>query len=122
MTAIMLLPLISGSFEASSNGDWRETIRFLTEEGNPLDLSGISFRSDVREEAGSANRKLTLSTDNGFLIAGGADGTLSWAVPSLRMEQLGGTYVTDLVAEADGVVRNLCPRPLVLTVRRGVTR
>lgn len=123
MTNILSLPTIAGSLRATANADWRDAIVFV-ESGTsvPVDITGIAFRSQVRSNADSAVMVLDLSTDAGTLYVDGPSGRLEWRVPRSSMSALSGGYVTDIVAMADGVTRNLCPSPLSLTVERGITR
>lgn len=51
---------------------------------------------------------LRLTTANGFLVNGGANGTLAWAVPEATMASVPpGVYAADLLALGDGDVINL---------------
>lgn len=123
MTNILALPQMTGSLSITNNGDWRQTIQFVaTGTTTPIDLTGISFHSQVRSSAESAVVLLDLSTDDGTLVIDAPAGRLSWAVPESMLTTLRGDYVTDIIAEAEGIRVNLCADPLTLLVRHGVTR
>lgn len=123
MTNILLLPEMSGSLSITNNGDWRQAIQFVANgTTTPIDLTGITFRSQVRSMAGSSVVLLDLSTVDGTLVVDHANGKLSWAVPAAALASLSGAYVTDIIAVGDGITRNLCPTPIALTVVVGVTR
>ena len=50
--------------------------------GPPLDLSGISFQSQIREQLASSTILMMASTANGLMVNGGIGGTFGWNVPS----------------------------------------
>jgi hypothetical protein len=124
MTNILALPQISGSLTIATNADLRAALQF-TQAGSSaaLDLTGISFHMQVRPAAGNPAIALDMSTANGLLTNGGANGLLSWLVPAAQVAQMApGAYVADLVAIADGAIVNLCQAaPLTVTVVEGVT-
>lgn len=123
MTNITRLPQLSGSFSVATNADWRDEIMFVLADGSPLDLTGIEFEQHIRPDVASVNVILKLSTSNGLLINGGSGGRLAWHVPVGSLRVGGGTYVTDLVARADGITINLFrDAPAALAVHHGVTR
>jgi hypothetical protein len=125
MTNVLTLPQISGSLTIATNADLRVGLQFSQVGSNaPLDLTGIVFHMQVRPAAGNPVVVLDLSTNNNTLINGGTNGLLSWLVPkSPSIEQLTpGSYVADLIAEADGATINLCQAgPLTVTVVEGLT-
>ena len=53
--------------------------------GPPLDLSGISFQSQIREQLASSTILMMASTANGFMVNGGIGGTFGWNVPSSQL-------------------------------------
>ncbi|MGO4872740.1 MAG: hypothetical protein ACLPGW_19410 [Roseiarcus sp.] len=123
MTNVLALPQLSGSLTIATNSDLRAALAFTSAAGGALDLTGISFRMQVRPAAGSEEIALDLSTDNGLLINGGTSGVLSWLVPAAQVGQIApGPYVADLVASGDGAIVNFCQNgPLTVTVVEGVT-
>ena len=62
--------------------------------GPPLDLSGISFQSQVREALTSATILLIASTTNGRMVNGGITGTFGWNVAPAQLP----SWPTGLVA------------------------
>ena len=85
----------------------------------PVDLTGLTFEMDVRAGT-SSNSYLYASTENGWLVNGGASGALGFAVPQVEMIPLPpGTLVADILAHGDGVTR--CCAELTITHKRGVT-
>lgn len=124
MTNILALPQISGSLSLATNGDLRASLGFTqANSSTAIDLTGIAFRMQVRLASDATQIALDLSTDNGLLINGGANGLLSWVVPAAMTAQIApGAYVADLLAIADGATINLCAAaPLAVTVTQGVT-
>lgn len=123
MTNIRALPQMTGSIAISANADWRQTIQFLVAgTTTPIDLTGIAFRSTVRSAEGDERALLDITTVDGTFVVDAPAGKLSWAVPQAMLARLAGDYVTDIIAEAEGIAVNLCAEPLVLLIRRGVTR
>jgi hypothetical protein len=91
----------------------------------PLDLTGITFKANLRTTVDDVGVQLALSTDAGTLINGGKSGVLSFNVLATSPALVGlnpQNYVIDILAEADGHTINLFPQgPATLTVSRGVT-
>lgn len=125
MTNILALPQLSGSLTIATNGDLRESIQFvLAGTSDPLDLTGISFRCQMRPASASGRAvALDLSTENKLLANRGSIGVLAFVVPQEKLRLLApGAYVADLIAKADGVVINMfSAAPLAVTVNGGVT-
>lgn len=102
----------------------------------PLDLTGITFRQQVRRSASPIDTGvlLEMSTANGRLLNGGTSGVLSAVVnpqtdqtafSSLPVTAAGQTWVTDIVATAaDGGPINLMAQsgPASVVVLSTVTR
>ena len=91
----------------------------------PLDISGIAFEAQVRNSADQPGVLLDLSTASGSLVNGGPTGQLAFNVAPAALSGLAAkTYVTDLVATADGRTLNLFQTngPASVIVRQGVTR
>lgn len=123
-TNVLLLPQLSGSLVLATNADFRLTVQFV-ESGttNPLDITGIAFRQQWRLASNAEDIGLDLSTGNGLLVNGGVTGTLSWLVLAETAKTIPpGSYLGDLLAEADGAVVNLfVAAPLGVTVNGGLT-
>ncbi|MDR3488829.1 MAG: hypothetical protein P4M05_28490 [Bradyrhizobium sp.] len=137
MTNIALLPYISGSFTVATNSDWDDSIQFNQPSPNetlPLDISDIDFFAQLRASPVSPNILMALSTINGLLINGGKAGTLTWNVPAYprttapfdnmrSLQSAISPLVMDVVAVADGRVRNLFEKagPASVSINPGVT-
>ncbi len=124
MTNVLALPQIAGELAIATDGDLRASLLFTQAGGStPLYLTGIEFRMQVRLASDPTQIALDLSTDNGLLINGGANGLLSWLILAPQAAQIApGAYVADLLAIADGAQINLCQAaPIAVTVTAGVT-
>lgn len=123
-TTVLALPQLSGSLAIATNGDLRESLLFTqADKVTPLDLSGITFKMQVRLTSDPTQVALDLSTDNGLLINGGANGILTWLVPAVETAQIApGAYEADLLAIAAGAQINLCQNgSITVTVNEGLT-
>lgn len=95
----------------------------------PLDISGISFRQQIRTSAGDPAMFLELSTTNGLLVNGGTSGVLACLVPPAALVPLplataDAPLATDIVVTApDGGPINLMAQsgPASVTVLQAVT-
>jgi hypothetical protein len=124
MTNILQLPQLSGSLIVATNADLRVAVQFVQAgTTTALDLTGIDFVQEWRLATDTTAIGLRLTTDNGLLVNGDANGTLSWLVPESKAKAIEpGAYVADLLAIADGAVVNLFQNaPLTVTVNGGVT-
>ena len=75
-----------------------------------LDLTGIRFISSLRKTDAGTQVFLTAQTDDGTMLNGGANGTLSYAVPQSMMSQVPpGFYVLDILAVDPTYIVNLFP-------------
>jgi len=113
MTGILLLPTVQFATAAPSNADMLDVICTFLNNGTPIDLTGIAFRSQIRSSATDATLALDaqtsnwasadVTTPNGLLVSGGTAGWLSWAIPQSKLGALSGqAFVTDILARADG--------------------
>lgn len=124
MTNVLALPQLSGSLIVATNADLRVAVQFVQAgTTNALDLTGISFVQEWRLASDPTAIGLRLTTDNGLLVNGHANGTLSWLVLEATAKAIEpGAYVADLLAIADGAVVNLFQNAaLTVTVNGGVT-
>lgn len=127
-TRILDLPEIGGELSFATNADFRGALAFV--EGpeispTPIDITGIAFALQVRSSEDNVIVTINGSTTGASpcLFNGGATGVLKWVFPASGLYHLpAGSYVADLIAEADGARINLCPAPIAVTIRRGVTR
>jgi hypothetical protein len=128
MSNILLLPKFQAGAAATivDNADWRDVWTFQNSKtGAPVDLTGISFKAQLRASAADAKVALEMSTDNGMLVNGGIAGTLTQAVLAAKTRGLPSPCVFDMLAidAAAGIVINLFEAaPATITVLRGVTR
>jgi hypothetical protein len=123
MTHVLALPQVSPSLAIATNADLRGSLTFAPSGGGAaIDVTGIAFHMQIRLASDETQIALDLSTANGLLINGGADGVLAWVVPAAQTAEIApGAYVADLLAIADGATVNLCQAPLAVTVTKGVT-
>jgi hypothetical protein len=89
----------------------------------PLDLTGITFKAQVRAMAGGNDVYIVMTTADGSMVNGGADGTLLFNIPASSMQKVdAGQYVMDILAEGDGNTMNLFPQgPATVQVVEGIT-
>lgn len=141
MSNILNLPQLSvaDSINVTTNADWRDTIQFQfappsPNAGQPVDLTGISFRAQLRPAVADPQVLLDLSTTAGTLVVDCQLGTLSFAVPRDQptsgppdhMSNLpaGTTCYMDIVAsDPTGIILNLCQvaGPMPVTINKGIT-
>lgn len=98
----------------------------------PLDLTGISFNSMLRESVTSATVLIQMSTLNGLMVNGNQVGTYGWAVPAAKLPAWPGlsstgqlSLVLDVQAtDATGAIVDLCTQngPIPVTVMLSVVR
>jgi hypothetical protein len=99
----------------------------------PLDLTGISFVSELRQNTTTSNLLISMSTANGLMVNGGTTGQFGWAVPAAKLPNwpapLSGqgtlACVLDIQAtDSSGALVNLCDAngPIPVTVNLAVTR
>jgi hypothetical protein len=127
-TNILLLPVFTEmTFAVKNTADWRDALAFRTQAEESLDITGITFRAQLRTAVDSpvlAGGDFELSTENGLLVNGGTTGLLSWRVPRSMMIGLeAGTYLMDIEARDETYWLNLFPdAPATVKVTQGVTR
>ena len=99
----------------------------------PLDLTGISFSSMIRQSSTNNTVLLVMNTTNGLMNNGGTDGEFGWSVPATKLPAwpagLGTTgslsCVIDIQAtDASGAIVDLCSQngPIPVTVTLPATR
>jgi ribosomal 30S subunit maturation factor RimM len=100
----------------------------------PLDLTGISFRCQLRTAIGAVSALIDLSTENGLMVNGGTSGLFGFQVPAATLRastllnvvrQAGGQvdFVGDIKAFDTLGSTNLCPAaPFTVQVRQGITQ
>lgn len=91
---------ISGT--VSNNATWDQSIYFY-QGGAGIDLTGLSFELQFRQDQIATSAQVTLSTAAGDMtitnVAGGISNVLRINVPYTRISGLVGDYVTDLVSK-----------------------
>lgn len=109
-----------------TNEDWEDGL--LLDDGGdpaePLDLTGSSFRAQIRASEASLLVILEASTDNGLLAVDSdpETGFISWNVPRATMAAIEpGEYVYDIVWTKPDTSRDTIVAG-TLTVKRGITR
>ena len=114
------LPLIDLQFEVGTNEDWVDSIELLDEDGvTPLDLTGISFRMQVRKTAPDHTVLIDASTTAGTMLVG--NGVIGLYVLEDTMRGVPpGDYVLDIVGEKAGRAARLATG--TVKVLQGVTR
>ncbi len=133
MTNILMLPQLQATFVIANNGDWTDQIQFLQPDPNdpngqtliPLDLTGITFRGQIRPSALSPVVLLEIGTDDSTLVNSGQDGKLTWNVFAIKFNGMeGGSGVFDLLAFGDGHTINLFQKagPASVTINEGITK
>ena len=129
LTAATTLTMVD-SVGSNLNSNLSNVVANLTFQPVPLDLTGISFVSNLRPFTNSSESYLTIQTSDGTYNNGGPTGVLSVDIPYLidgvpnpKIAGLfPGTYVMDIIAEGDGATINLFPLgPATVTVLDGVT-
>ena len=141
-TNIANLPTtLQGGFTVTPTSGWYDSYQFQYAAGalsasgqavggQPIDITGIDFRTQVRSAAGQ-RVLLDASTFNDLILVDGPLGQISFNVPKdqpatgthWHMGSLQpGIYYCDIVALADGKVMNLCQTgPLTFQVNGGYT-
>lgn len=120
------MTLFSINFAISTNEDWVDSLVFVSgEEQEPLDLSGSSFKMQLRTVPEKLTKIDEFSTENSRLVIEPAIedvGKLSIVVPKETVDNISpGVYVYDLVwTMADGRAVNLAAG--TVTVKLGITR
>lgn len=110
-----------------TNEDWRDSLELTTgepESAVPVDLTGSTFRAEIRSAPDLLTVILEASTENDRLVISdpATDGILSWNISTSVMAQLKpGLYVYDIVwTQPNGVVDTFVAGNI--TIERGVTR
>lgn len=106
----------AGTFTLSNMPTIAQAGATLTLSPPPLDLTGISFSSELRLSATDPTILLAASTTNGLMVNGATAGTYGWVVPADELANwpavlaLTGqlSCVVDIQATASGAIVNLC--------------
>jgi hypothetical protein len=121
-TNILYLPVAILTVTAATNADWLDGLEYWDDvppDGNPIDVTGISFDMQMRTAPPLSTVVLHASTDNGLIRV--YANTWQLLVPARTMMLVPpGDYVFDLLARADGYTRNIVQA--VTTVFLGITR
>lgn len=68
--------------------DWRLLFVWKDNTGEPHDLSGWTGRMQVRETLAGKSALLNLTTENGQITLGGADGTVEVTIPAAMSQEV----------------------------------
>lgn len=85
---------------------WAQSVTWKDSDGNPVNLVGYTARMQVRPVLQSENVIVALTTENGRIVLGGANGTLTLeldADTTAAIQQSSGVYDIELEA-SDGTV------------------
>ena len=90
----------------------------------PLDLTGITFTAQFRQEVGGTEVFMTIGTSDNTILNSGTAGMIGFNVMAAQVETdlNPGTYVMDMVAQGDGHTINIFSQgPASVIVNQGVT-
>ena len=76
--------------------DWYLYITWEDSDGDPIDNTGYSAKMQMRSLPTSTNAELTLSTVNGGITLGGADGVIELHATAVQTNVSAGFYYYDL--------------------------
>ncbi len=86
----------------ANNATWDELIYFY-ENGAGMDISGLSFQLQIRNDSSDTSASVTLSTTDSQLVIAADDGGVSSIlrinVPYSTISGLEGDYIADLVSK-----------------------
>ena len=105
MTQLRALPVVRVTAKSSQDGDILLVFGLLDRSSKPIDLSGIAFTLNflISDAVDPEDIALSASTETRYLLNGGADGTLTLAVPySVASTIAVAQYKGDLIGVADG--------------------
>jgi len=100
---------------------WNLPLRWQTAEGVPIDVTGYTARMHIRKKIGDAEFESELTTENGKITLGGADGAINLTLPAVETAAIdikGGVY--DLEMVKDDVVTRLLEGTVIISLE--VTR
>jgi hypothetical protein len=88
--------------------DFNQVVTFLqTVDGDPIDLTGLTGRMQIRDSKSSLNVQMALTTENGRLTFGGATGVVTMTLSAAETETLtsDGVYDLEFVTSATSASR-----------------
>jgi len=100
---------------------WSLPLRWQTAEGVPIDVTGYTARMHIRKKLPDLLFEVELTTENGGITLGGADGAINLmltAEQTAGMDIKGGVY--DLEMVKDAVVTRLLEGAVIISLE--VTR
>ena len=87
-----------------------------TIDGTPVDLTFYTARMQIREKYISAVYELNLTTENGGIVLGGEDGTVSITISSVDTSSIiAKEYVYDLELDSGGEVTRIIEGKFIVT-------
>ena len=121
-TNILNLPIAILNIATSTNADWLDGLEYWDgppPDGQPIDLTGISFEMEMRTSPPVATVVLRASTANKLIRVYANTWQLLVPAPIMAIVPPG-DFVFDLLARADGYTRNLVQA--AVRVDLGITR
>jgi hypothetical protein len=105
----MSAPAQTYDITADQGATYSVVITYKNSNGTPINLTNYTARMQLRASYASAAAALTLTTENGRIVLGGALGTITLTVAASTMETLEAkTYVYDLeLVDGSTVIRLL---------------
>ena len=96
-------------FTADKGATFTQVIKWKDANNNLINLSGYTAEMVIREKTTATNVVLTLSTANGRIDLGGADGTITLSVSANDMDIAASqyTYTLELTSSSGEVTRLL---------------
>jgi len=88
--------------------DFNQVITFLQEvDGDPVILTNLTGRMQIRDSQSSPNAQMTLTTENGRLTFGGTTGVVTMILTAAETETLtsNGVYDLEFVTSATSAAR-----------------
>lgn len=110
------------NFTVELGATFLQTFRWKDKEGDLVDLSGYTARMHIRRYVNSESPEVILTTENGRITLGGADGTITLSLSAAETSAVdipNGVYDLELES-ADGHVTRLLEG--TVTFSREVTR
>jgi hypothetical protein len=96
----------TGDDAIQKGASFEQTLEWLDSNGDPVDLTGLSARMQVRRSVNSPAFVLELTTENGGIVLGGTNGKITMRVSATQSAAIpiaAGVYDLELV-NSDGKV------------------
>lgn len=87
------------AIRARTNADWSRAFVYQDTAGNPIDITGATFKMTVRKRADTAEALVVSTPDKGIKLTTPAAGKFSVKLSQSQLNSLGpGEFVHDLIA------------------------